>query len=285
MYLWQKTASRRWLASHEALLQTNAREQLVIVRRPGRRRLRLEVACRWSALPQALAKKFGGRVEKLPRGWLRRFSNDAKNEPIRVGTRLIIANAVRGKSAAASTASQLLVIPAGAAFGTGQHVTTAMILRALEQMTRTWKNGWSLIDLGTGSGILALAAKRLGAGRAAGIDNDPAAISTAKSNAQLNRIGGVVFKAGDVRHWRTTRAVDIITANLYSDLLLEILPKLKRGRWVILSGVLRSQAKEIMAAMRRNQMAIAKVKRRGKWILIVARRARRHEANTARPAR
>jgi ribosomal protein L11 methylase PrmA len=95
----------------------------------------------------------------------------------------------------------------------------------------------------------------------------------------------VVFKAGDVRHWRTTRAVDIITANLYSDLLLEILPKLKRGRWVILSGVLRSQAKEIMAAMRRNQMAIAKVKRRGKWILIVARRARRHEANTARPAR
>ncbi|HXO92787.1 MAG TPA: 50S ribosomal protein L11 methyltransferase, partial [Candidatus Acidoferrum sp.] len=54
----------------------------------------------------------------------------------------------------------------------------------LEQLTRRWEPGWSLVDLGTGSGILALAAKCLGAGRVVGIDNDPMAISMAKSNAR-----------------------------------------------------------------------------------------------------
>ena len=68
-----------------------------------------------------------------------------------------------------------------------------MSLRFLEQLTRRWKRGWSLVDLGTGSGILALAAKYFGAGRVIGIDNDPAAISVAKSNARLNKIRGASF--------------------------------------------------------------------------------------------
>src|SRR5207244_8027136 len=84
----------------------------------------------------------------------------------------------------------LLVIPASAAFGTGEHATTAMSLRLLERVTRKWKDGWSLGDLGTGSGILALAAKRFGAGRVVGIDIDPTAISMAESNARLNKVRG-----------------------------------------------------------------------------------------------
>src|SRR5947208_3257064 len=86
---------------------------------------------------------------------------------------------------------RLLVIPASAAFGTGQHTTTAMSLRLLERLTREWKNSWSLADLGTGSGILALAAERFGAGRVVGIDIDPKAISVAKANARLNKIDNV----------------------------------------------------------------------------------------------
>src|SRR6185503_7295831 len=79
-----------------------------------------------------------------------------------------------------------LIIPAGAAFGTGDHATTAMSLRMMERLTRDWRAGWSAVDLGTGSGILALAAKRFGASRVAGIDLDPMAIATAKENARLN---------------------------------------------------------------------------------------------------
>jgi len=101
------------------------------------------------------------------------------------------------------------------AFGTGEHPTTAMSLRLLEQLTRRWKRGWSVVDLGTGSGILALAAKRFGAGDVVGMDNDPTATSTAKSNARLNKIHGVVFRFGDVLKREWPRNADVITANLY----------------------------------------------------------------------
>src|SRR4029434_10951576 len=73
--------------------------------------------------------------------------------------------------------TQFLIIPASTAFGSGEHVTTGTSLRLLELLTLWWKRGWSLEDLGTGTGILALAAKRFGAGRIVGIDNDPSAIS------------------------------------------------------------------------------------------------------------
>ena len=65
------------------------------------------------------------------------------------------------------------------------------------------EEGWSLADLGTGSGILALAAKRFGAGRVVGIDIDPKAISVAKVNARLNKIDNVDFKLGDLRKWKS----------------------------------------------------------------------------------
>jgi ribosomal protein L11 methyltransferase len=168
---------------------------------------------------------------------------------------------------------QLLVIPASAAFGTGEHATTAMSLRLLERLTREWKNSWSLADLGTGSGILALAAERFGAGRVVGIDIDPKAISVAKANACLNKIDNVDFKLGDLRKWKARTARDIVTANLYSRLLIEILPKLRRGHWLILSGVLRMQENKLLHALRRNKIETVKVNRRGKWIAVLAKAA------------
>ncbi len=147
-----------------------------------------------------------------------------------------------------------------------------MSLRFLEQLTRRWNPGWSLVDFGTGSGILALAAKRLGAGRVIGIDNDPAAISMAKSNARLNKIRGATFQLGDVHRWNSARETDVITANLYSDLLIEILPKLLGGGWLILSGILRSQQDELVRTLQRTHPDVVDMKRRGKWMAFLARR-------------
>ena len=147
-----------------------------------------------------------------------------------------------------------------------------MSLRFLEQLTRRWNPGWSLVDLGTGSGILALAAKCLGAGRVIGIDNDPAAISMAKSNARLNKIRGATFQFGDVHRWNPAQKTDVITANLYSDLLIEILPKLRGGGWLILSGILRNQKHEFVRALQRNHLDIVNMKRRGKWMAFLAQR-------------
>jgi ribosomal protein L11 methylase PrmA len=90
-----------------------------------------------------------------------------------------------------------------------------------------------------------------------GIDNDPAAISVAKSNARLNKIRGASFQIADVHKWKSAQKIDVITANLYSDLLIEILPKLGGSRWLILSGILRSQQDELLRALQRNHFDIS----------------------------
>jgi ribosomal protein L11 methyltransferase len=82
------------------------------------------------------------------------------------------------------------------------------------------------VDLGIGTGIIALAAKRFGADKVLGIDIDPEAISIAESNARLNQIHGVTYRLNDVRKWKSAHETDVIIANLYSELLIQILPKL-----------------------------------------------------------
>ena len=296
MFLWRKFAEHRWIKAREHRLQAKAFGQLVIVDRPGRKRLELEITCRSRSASYGLLKEFGGRIEALPRNWTERFAHH-DSKPIKIGKRLMIVRSINelqrcsvrcprrsshrsarpdalrtAHSTAGDIKAALLVIPASLAFGTGEHVTTAMSLRYLEQLTRCWKPGWSLVDLGTGSGILALAAKRFGAGRVIGIDNDPTAISMAKSNARLNKIRGASFQLGDVQKWNSTQKTHVVTANLYSELLLKILPKLDGNEWLILSGILRSQQDELIRALQRNHLDVVDMKRRGKWMAFLARR-------------
>jgi ribosomal protein L11 methyltransferase len=191
-----------------------------------------------------------------------------KAKPIRLGNRLLITNH------AAKTNLPQLIIPAGAAFGTGEHATTAMSLRMLERMTRRLACGWRMLDAGTGSGILALAGSRFGGGKIIAIDNDPLAISTAQANAKRNRIGRVRFVCGDVA--RIRGQFDIITANLYSELLVSVLARFRAslsadGR-LILSGVMRSQEGDLLRALRTNAFAVTEIRRRGKWIALVAQK-------------
>ena len=277
MYLWRKRAELHWFKAHEDLLQAHAHGQLVIIRRPECKRLDLEIVCLSRSASSALLKEFGGRIEALPRNWLERFARRNSNA-IKIGKQLVISSvAPRSRHKGRSH----IVIPASLAFGTGEHATTAMSLRFLEQLTRRWDPGWSLADLGTGSGILALASKYLGAGQVVGIDNDPAAISVAKSNARLNKIRGATFQLGDVHKWNPAQQTDVITANLYSDLLIEILAKLRGGAWLILSGILRSQKDKLVDALHRNHLDVIRMKQRGKWVAILARQGQHSE--TAKP--
>ena len=273
MYLWRKIAEPRWLSARENILQARSGGRLAIISRPGRKRRQLEIACTSRNDSRKLVEEFGGRTEKLPRNWLKRFACLHRSKPLKVGKRLVIAGKIDFQTPKAFVLKKrrLLVIPASAAFGTGEHATTAMSLRLLERLTREWKNRWSLGDLGTGSGILALAAKRFGAERVVGIDVDPKAISVAKVNARLNKIDNVDFKLGDLRNWKSWAGRDIVAANLYSELLIEILPKLKRSNWLILSGVMRIHENKFFHALRRNKIGVVKVNRRGKWIAVLAK--------------
>jgi ribosomal protein L11 methyltransferase len=275
MYLWRRPASQKWWSDNEERLRAGAGDRLAVIEEAGRKRLELQVASSTRTELQRLTRQFGGRIEKLPQNWLKRFSREQQTEPIKIGKRLIIVSSRKNRFS-----TKQLIIPAGAAFGTGEHATTAMSLRMLEELTRRWKPGWSIVDLGTGSGVLALAARRFGATRVVGIDNDPTAISTAKANARLNKIGDVKFRVGDVRRWKSSGQsrlrgigsggqVDIVTANLFSELLIEILPKLKAARWMILSGILQNQKRDVTRALRRLKIDIVQVRRRGKWVAIL----------------
>ena len=283
MWLWHKLVEPRWIKTNEETLRQYAGNDLAIIDRAGRERLRLEIACNSREQGRELFNNFGGRVEKLPRDWLKRSLRAQMRAPMRIGNRLIITRSGGFQTAGAIWKSPSLgrarqglvhiVIPAGAAFGTGEHVTTAMSLRMLEEITRKMKPGWSAVDIGTGSGILALAAKRFGAGRVLAIDIDSLAISAARANAKLNRIRGIDVRLADVREWRPQGQFDIIVANLFSELLLDILPglqtKLRRGGWLILSGVLRSQERELIRALRLNKFDVVQARRRAKWIAML----------------
>lgn len=280
MYLWRKLAAPTWLLANEAALTTSAGHRLALIERPPRKNLTLEAVVDSQREARALVRDFGGHFEKLPHDWLKSFSRPPKSPPLKVGKRLVITRSGRFPTAGAIrrlpfvAGAAHLVIPAGAAFGTGEHATTALSLRFLEQITRGRKAGWSMADLGTGSGILALAARRFGAGRVFAVDSDARAIATAKENARANKVGKIGFREADARHWRPPGRLDIIVANLFSELLVQALPNLRRytsaGTCLILSGILQTQEREVVRALHSHKLGVLEVRKRGKWIAILA---------------
>src|SRR5262249_46794674 len=120
MHLWRKLAEPRWLNAHENILQARSHGRLVIISRPGRKRLQLEIACRSRNLSRTLVKEFGGRTEKWPRDWLKRFEYPRKSKPLKIGQRLLISNVEENLASRLSRhqgRSHILVL-ASAAFGT-----------------------------------------------------------------------------------------------------------------------------------------------------------------------
>jgi ribosomal protein L11 methyltransferase len=195
---------------------------------------------------------------------------------LRIGSRLIVSR-TRDRI---RKGGRTIIIPAEAAFGTGEHATTAMCLRMLERITRKRNAGWSMLDAGTGSGILAIAGSCFGANRIIAIDNDPVACATARRNAEANGVGKIEFRTGDVLKQKFREKFDLITANLFSEILTAALPVWKRSLTgdgsLILSGVLRSQERSLVASLRRNGFVVHEARRRGKWIALMALPARKN---------
>jgi ribosomal protein L11 methylase PrmA len=96
------------------------------------------------------------------------------------------------------------------------------------------------------------------------------AISTAKANARLNGLRSVQFRVGDVLRCRIPSNVNVVTANLFSELLVQLIPRLHRPEWLILSGIMRDQEADVERALKRNNIKLVTVRRRGKWIAILA---------------
>ena len=162
-------------------------------------------------------------------------------DPIRVSDRLWI---VPSWHDAPDPAAVNLILDPGMAFGTGSHPTTRLCLEWLEQNVQ--KN-CTVLDYGCGSGILAIAAARLGAGKVAGVDIDPQAVEAAYANAERNGVEALFADSAQP----VAGEYDLVVANILSNPLRVLAPAIcahvRRGGRLALSGILREQAEEIIA--------------------------------------
>ena len=143
---------------------------------------------------------------------------------------------------------EIIVIQPSMGFGTGHHATTRLCLAALQRVDMA---GARVLDVGTGSGVLAIAASFLGAVHALGIDDDPDAVQAARENVALNAAATVEIRVADLRTLPDER-FDVVLANLTGGLLIQSADRLQefagRGGTLILSGFMRHEEQDVLAA-------------------------------------
>lgn len=204
-----------------------------------------------------------GRLEDAD--WVARTQREF--EPVRAGERLWI---VPTWHAAPDPQAVNVVLDPGAAFGTGSHPTTRLCLAWLE---RTVRPGDAVLDYGCGSGILAIAAMKLGAASARAVDIDPLALEAARYNARRNDVRVEVIDAHDGVHRGagSEAGAQITIANILANPLRMLAPTLatltRAGGALALSGILESQASDVAAAYA-PWATLAVAARDGDWVLL-----------------
>lgn len=164
----------------------------------------------------------------------------------------------------------------GMAFGTGTHPTTALCLTLLEEVTDGAAGPIGrVIDWGTGSGILAIAAAKLGATDVLAVDVDPVAVDAAADNMRAN---GVLVPDGPVRVALASAVppgeADLILANIMADVIIggaaAVAAGLRTGGRLIASGIIAARRSDVIAALRRHGLAVREERRDGEWVALLA---------------
>ena len=207
------------------------------------------------------------RREDWAESWKRHF------KPIRVGDALLIKPTWSKLKPRPNQA--VVVLDPGLSFGTGHHPTTSFCLEQLaakRARPSADRNSASFLDIGTGSGILAIAAVKLGYAPVHAFDYDPESIAVASANAQQNRV------VGKVRIWRadllklprrSARTYDVVCANLISDLLVaerdRILARLKPSGLLVLAGILKHEFVVVQRAYERAGLKLVSSAIKNEW--------------------
>src|SRR5271165_6824551 len=273
MLVWRKLSGEKWGDSWQERLTFLGAERLVITQIACSRRIRLEIFDITANESILLLKNFGGEVRDLNHSTADWVRSVVLKKPISIRGRLRIVNDEPASGAPGDLST--IYIPANLAFGTGEHATTAGCLRLLTDIAP--KTGdWDFLDAGTGTGILAIAALRLGAKRVLAFDFDATAVRVAKTNALLNKLRVVKIFRADVLSYAPEGRFDIVAANLYSDLFRKaasnLWPALKPLGKLIVSGLTRDQVENVANQIRAIGGEIELKRTRGKWVTLLAAR-------------
>ncbi len=265
-------SSQKWEDAWEERLQFLGPGRVAMVTWPESKALKIETFTD-KRTADALAKRFGGRVTKVA-AHIWTGNQSRSRAPLAIRGRLWIhSDETTWKRAKGKPGT--VWIPAGMAFGTGEHATTATCLRLLCDVAKALPEGWRAMDAGTGSGILGIAAEKLGASAVEAFDFDPVCVRISKENARNNGCRRIKITRADARKTGAFHSADVILANLFSELLLASAPgfarRLHKGGWLIFSGVLRKQADEVSAGLVRLGFEEPRVIARGKWCAGVTR--------------
>jgi ribosomal protein L11 methyltransferase len=175
----------------------------------------------------------------------------------------------------------IIHIDPGTAFGTGMHETTQLCMRQLKKYVTSTTQ---LLDVGTGSGILSIAALKLGAAHAVGTDLDPCAISATKENLEVNEIpeGAMEVMIGNIIDDKQVQdavgyeAYDIVVANILADVLVPLTPviihQMKKGGIYITSGIIDEKEETVVAAVEAAGLEVLEVTHQNDWVSVTARK-------------
>ena len=193
-------------------------------------------------------------------------------KPLHIGERIVI---VPGWERYDPAPGELtLRLDPGLAFGSGSHETTSGVIRMLERSVRP---GDSVLDVGTGSGILGIVAMKLGAGSCNAYDIDPVAAEVARENFSVNGFAdNVECGVADLLRGVKKQKYDIICANIVADIILRLLPDIgefmKDGTVLLLSGIISERAGEIERSVAENGLAVIEETEDNGWCVIKAGR-------------
>jgi ribosomal protein L11 methyltransferase len=192
-------------------------------------------------------------------------------KPVQISERIVIAPT--WEKTTLNAAQLLIELDPGMAFGTGTHPTTVLSILALEQVLT---GGEQVIDVGAGTGVLSIAAAKLGADSVLAIDLDPVAVASASQNIVLNQVSEqVTVRAGNLLHGET-QVVDVIVANILAEVIMQFTDDVQRllkpGGYFIASGIIESKAGAVKKQIEASGMKIIERKQEKDWVTYIAQK-------------